>query len=110
MTWSLVIHLLTIIAAWTMAGLLGVAVKLTDCLIIIPPVVLIMMLPISIAGWGLREGAMVVGFGLVGVAPSDALAISVCCGLASVITGLPGGLLWLWNRQAPAPEAASARD
>lgn len=109
-TWSLAIHLLTITAVWTIARLLGIAVNLTDCLIIIPPVVLIMMLPISIAGWGLREGAMVVGFGLVGIAASDALAISICFGLASVIASLPGGLLWLWNRHAPAPKIASVRD
>lgn len=109
-TWSLAIHLLTIVAAWTIARLLGIAANFIDCLIVIPPVILITMLPISIAGWGLREGAMVVGLGLVGVVPSDALAISICFGLASVITGLPGGLLWLSNRQAPAPEIASARD
>lgn len=109
-TWSLAIHLLTIVAAWTIARLLGIAVSFEDCLIVIPSVVLIMMLPISIAGWGLREGAMVVGFGFVGLAPSDALAISICFGLASVITGLPGGLLWLWNRHPPAPEVVSAQD
>lgn len=108
--WSLSIHLLTIVAAWTIAELLAIEVNFVDCLIVIPPVVLITMLPISIAGWGLREGAMVVGFGLVGVAPSDALSISICLGLASVITGLPGGLLWLWNRQAPVPKIISARD
>lgn len=108
--WSTSIHLLTIVAAWAIAELLVIEVNFVDCLIVIPPVVLITMLPISIAGWGLREGAMVVGFGLVGVAPSDALAISICFGLASVITGLPGGLLWLWNRRAPTPEIASARD
>lgn len=108
--WSLAIHLLTIIAAWTIAELLAVQVNLVDCLIVIPPIVLITMLPISIAGWGLREGAMVVGFGLVGVVPSDALAISICFGLANIIVGLPGGLLWLWSRNGIAPEIAPARD
>lgn len=105
--WSLAIHLLTVAAAWVIAQILGVDVSLMDCLIIIPPVILITMLPISIAGWGLREGAMVVGFGLVGVSATDALGISICFGLASILTGLPGGLLWLWNRQSVAPEAAA---
>lgn len=108
--WSLAIHLLTIGAAWVIATVLSIQVSLPDCLIMIPPVVLISMLPVSIAGWGVREGAMVVGFGLVGVAPADALAISICFGIASIIVGLPGGILWLWNRQATMAEIASARD
>ncbi len=108
--WSLTIHLLTIVSAWVIARVLVIDVSLLDCLIVIPPVVLISMLPVSIAGWGIREGAMIVGFGLVGMAPSDALAISICLGLASVIIGLPGGLLWLWNRQAAAAEIAPVRD
>jgi glycosyltransferase 2 family protein len=109
-TWSLTIHLLTVLAAWVLARVLAIDASLLDCLIVIPPVVLVMMLPVSIAGWGLREGAMVVGFGFVGIRPSDALAISICFGLASIIIGLPGGLLWLWNRQAASTEIASARD
>lgn len=110
LVWSLTIHLLTIIAAWVIANVLMIDAPLTDCLVIIPAVVLITMLPVSIAGWGVREGAMVVGFGLVGVLPSDALAISICFGLASIIVGLPGGLLWLWNRQATSVGIAPARD
>lgn len=109
-TSSLAIHLLTIIAAWVIALLLAIQVNLVDCVIVMPPVILITMLPVSIAGWGLREGAMVVGFGLVGVAPSDALAISICLGLANIIVGLPGGVLWLRNRQAPPSVIASAQD
>jgi uncharacterized protein (TIRG00374 family) len=108
--WSLTIHLLTIVAAWLIAKVLAIDVSLLNCLIVIPPVVLVTMLPFSIAGWGLREGAMVVGFGLVGVIPSDALAISICFGLANVLLGLPGGLLWLLNRQAATAEIAAARD
>lgn len=96
--WSLAIHLLTILSAWLIARLLAVDVNLLDCLIVMPPIVLITMLPISIAGWGLREGAMVVGFGMVGVASADALAISICFGLANIVTALPGGVLWLRDR------------
>lgn len=108
--WSLTIHLLTIVGAWVIARALAIDVDLLDCLIVIPPVVLVTMLPVTIAGWGVREGAMVVGFGLVGIRPSDALAISICLGLASIIVGLPGGLLWLWSRQAAPAEIASAQD
>jgi hypothetical protein len=108
--WSLSIHLLTIVSAWVIARILAIDASLLDCLIMIPPVVLVSMLPVSIAGWGVREGAMVVGFGLLGIKPSDALAISICFGLASIVVGLPGGLLWLRNRQAASAGIASISD
>ncbi|CCG39804.1 lysylphosphatidylglycerol synthase transmembrane domain-containing protein [Magnetospirillum molischianum] len=74
---------------------LGLDVSLIDCLVLVPPVILIMTLPISIAGWGLRETAMVVAFGYVGVEPHSALVLSVLFGLVSTVTALPGGVVWL---------------
>ena len=77
------------------AEALGMAIVPVDCLLLVPPIILFTMVPISLAGWGVREGAMVVGFGLVGVPAADALALSVTFGLVNAVTGLPGGLLWL---------------
>jgi len=42
------------------------------------------MLPISIGGWGVREGAMVVALHGFGLAPQDALLPSVLFGLCRV--------------------------
>jgi len=55
---------------------------------------LLAMLPISVAGWGVREGAMVVAMGLLGVAREDALATSVLFGFAAAGSAIPGLLLW----------------
>jgi len=74
---------------------LGLAVNLVDCLVLVPVVILIMTVPISIAGWGVRETAMVVAFGYVGVESHAALALSVLFGLLCSVTALPGGLVWL---------------
>jgi len=65
------------------------------------------MAPISFAGWGVREGATIVGLGLLGIAATDALAVSVAFGCLQLVLGVPGGALWL-ARRAPAP-AAGAR-
>ncbi|MCZ6741282.1 MAG: hypothetical protein O7D27_03860, partial [Alphaproteobacteria bacterium] len=46
--------------------------------------------PVSIAGWGLREGSMVVGLGL-----ADSVLVSIVFGLLLLGFGLAGGLLWL---------------
>ncbi|WP_074769944.1 lysylphosphatidylglycerol synthase transmembrane domain-containing protein [Magnetospirillum fulvum] len=74
---------------------LGLDVSAIDCLVLVPPVILIMTLPISIAGWGVRETAMVAAFGYVGVETHSALVLSVLFGLVSTATALPGGVVWL---------------
>ena len=53
------------------------------------------MIPVSIAGWGVREGAMVVAFGFVGIPAADALVVSLTFGALLVAAGMPGGILWL---------------
>jgi glycosyltransferase 2 family protein len=53
------------------------------------------MMPVSIGGWGLRETAMVYSLGLIGIAPEQALLLSVLIGLLNIVISLPGGVLWL---------------
>ncbi len=72
----------------------------TDFLVLIPMVVLVTTLPISIAGWGVRESAMVAAFALVGVSADAALALSLLFGVMIVFIMIPGGLLWLLGRRA----------
>lgn len=88
-------NILIALIAYMAAMALAIDVSVLDCLVLIPPVILVMTLPISIAGWGLREGAMVAAFGFVGVAEGDAFVMSILFGLINVVVALPGGLLWL---------------
>ncbi len=69
-------------------------ISLLDCVLLVPPVILVTVVPISIAGWGVREGAMVVAFGFINVVPSAAFAVSVLFGLTLAAASLPGALLW----------------
>jgi hypothetical protein len=57
-------------------------------------VILVTVVPISIAGWGVREGAMVVAFGFINVPASAAFAVSVLFGLTLAAASLPGSILW----------------
>lgn len=86
-----------------LVALIGFAVRiplnLTDCLLLVPLVMLVAMVPISVAGWGVREGAMVVAFGFIGIAPSDAFLLSLLFGLTLLVASLPGGVLWLVDRK-----------
>jgi hypothetical protein len=48
-----------------------------------------MLIPVSISGWGLREGAAAALLPLSGVSPSGALAASVAFGLTFAASALP---------------------
>lgn len=87
---------------------LGLDVSVIDCLVLVPPVILIMTLPISIAGWGVRETAMVAAFGYVGVETHSALVLSVLFGLVCTVTALPGGVVWLLSDIRRQKQAESA--
>src|SRR3546814_14594568 len=65
---------------------------------LMPAVVLITFFPLSLAGWGVREGAAVLLLGVAGLAADAALAVSVLFGLGMLAAGLPGCFLWLRSR------------
>jgi len=83
-------------------------VDLLDCIVLVPPVILITTIPISIAGWGLREGAMVTLFAFVGVAQGDAFVLSILFGVVSLMLSLPAGLVWLASSGRNATDESAA--
>jgi len=95
---SVLIHLISVVAVMIMAIGLGINVEFGGFLLIVSLVGLIMVVPISIAGWGVREGVMVVGFGYLGVVPEAALALSILFGLLVLTVSLPGGIIWVLKR------------
>lgn len=97
---SMLIHLLTVIVAWGAAKALAVPFDPMQALLLIPPVILIASIPISIAGWGVRESAMMTAFAHAGLAETDGLIVSVLYGAAMFLTGVVGGLVWILNRTA----------
>jgi len=56
---------------------------------------LVATIPVSIAGWGMREGAMVAALGVLGVSTSGAVTLSVLFGLGLIVVGMVGGIAWL---------------
>jgi uncharacterized protein (TIRG00374 family) len=83
------------VSAYAVAMSLGLGLTLLDCLVLFQPVALIAALPISIGGWGVREAAVVAVLGIVGVAPSAALVLSLQIGLLAILVTLPASALWL---------------
>lgn len=73
-------------AAWA----IGADLSVLSALALVPMILLAMLIPLTIAGWGVREGAAVALFPLVGVAAVEGLAASVAFGLVYLAAALPG--------------------
>ena len=91
-------QLALVAAALLLAEGLGLNLRPIDFLATIPAVALLSSLPISIAGWGVRELAMVSVLGMLSVPAESALALSLVLALVGVAVSLPGGLVWLTLR------------
>jgi uncharacterized membrane protein YbhN (UPF0104 family) len=55
---------------------------------VMPAIALISALPISVGGWGVREGAMVAGLSIFSVPADTALALSISYGLGGLLVAL----------------------
>lgn len=99
--YSLIMQLLNVLAMYTLAHGFEVSITLVQCLMLVPPVLFMSMLPISFAGWGIREGAMVVAFGFLGIPAGKAILVSMSFGLVLLSVSLLGGPIWLLNRRRP---------
>lgn len=93
--WGVMGHIATAVGVYFIAKSIDLNVSVLDCMVLMPPVMLVTTLPISIAGWGVREGAMVGAFALVGVQTNDALVLSILFGIMAIIFAIPGGIIWL---------------
>jgi hypothetical protein len=89
---AILVHALSAVIMWVLARDLGLPLGVLDCLLLVPPIMLLSAVPISISGWGVREGVMVGALGMMGIDAEHALALSVLIGVVL----LANGLLGLW--------------
>jgi uncharacterized protein (TIRG00374 family) len=92
---TITIHLLTITVAWCCIKAIAAPVSFAQVLFLIPPVLLISTIPVSIAGWGVRESSMIAAFAYAGLAQSNGLTLSILFGAASFVIGIVGGIVWI---------------
>lgn len=88
-------HALSVAAAWLCARAVGAPVGFIELLFLLPPVILVSTVPVSIAGWGVRESSMVMAFAAAGLAQADGLLLSILFGVANFAVGAIGGLVWI---------------
>lgn len=99
----IVLSLIIVVAGFAAIAVLarGMDIVLNPIMLvaILPFVAFVSALPISIGGWGVREGSMVAGLGLMGVGAEEAVALSIAYGLAgllmTLVLGAMASLLWV---------------
>jgi glycosyltransferase 2 family protein len=81
---------------------IGANLSFVDWALIVPPVTLVQLVPISLAGWGLREAALIVVLSAFDIPSEIALTIALLFGACQIVIALPGGLVWVtgWDLDA----------
>lgn len=95
---SIISHVQIISMFYVLAIGLGIQVSPYQALLVFPVVILASTIPITAAGWGVREVTLVVVLGYFDVPSQAAIALGISFGLVMLMVSFPGGLFWLNNR------------
>jgi hypothetical protein len=67
------------------------------------------MLPLTLAGLGIREGAWLLLLRDSGLPPERIVAFSLCYFVSNLLVGSVGGVLYVWKGVGDSPDAPLAR-
>nr|WP_286009781.1 lysylphosphatidylglycerol synthase transmembrane domain-containing protein [Salinicola sp. S1-1-2] len=90
------------------ARALDLSRPLVDLLPLIPPLLMAMAIPLSIAGWGLREGAAALLWPLVGWPAQEGVTLSITYGVLILLGSLPGLVIFALGRRSSAHATGNA--
>jgi uncharacterized membrane protein YbhN (UPF0104 family) len=91
-------HLIFLWVLHLFARAMGMGLDVWVFFVVAAPVLLVAQIPVSIAGWGVREGAAAAAFALAGVPAEQAVSLAVATGLVQLLSGLAaGGLATIWK-------------
>ena len=99
MVWSIVVQLLRITQAYLLGLGLGIGVPFRYYLLFMPIGLLMLLLPISVSGFGLPQGVIVWLLRPMAVPDEQSFALSTLIVLTGLAGNLPGLLLWLRMRR-----------
>jgi uncharacterized membrane protein YbhN (UPF0104 family) len=102
---SLLVNVLNAVVAWAVVRSIGAGASFAQLFLLIPPVMLVTTIPVSIAGWGLREATMALAFTYAALRPEDGVGASLLFGIVNFVAGGVGGLVWILS-----PKRADSED
>lgn len=110
---SVVFHLSQVGVQWLLARAAGAPIPFSYCLVMHPVLSVMMALPISLGGFGVREGGYLWFLRRIGVDDSVAVTVGLLWWLMSALSGIVGAAVFLASgaelprlRSRPAPDVA----
>ena len=98
MVLSFAFHATVVLFGWSTFQAIGARVPLATCFLFIPIIMAIQLVPVSLNGLGVREGAYVFFFGSAGLDAGQAVAASLLFALLTTLVSLSGGVLFATRR------------
>ena len=96
---AILFQLLIIGATWVLSEALALDLSPELIAVVLPLVLFATVMPISIAGFGVREGAFVALLGEAGVSSADAVLLSLATVASLALASLPGGVLLMVRQE-----------
>jgi uncharacterized membrane protein YbhN (UPF0104 family) len=103
---TLLILACSLLAFYACAKAVGVNMPLASALLVLPATLMVMTLPVSVAGWGVREAAAALLWPLAMISSDAAVAASLAYGIVATLSTLPA--IW-WLRGPRADSVAQAQ-
>jgi uncharacterized protein (TIRG00374 family) len=100
---SLLVPMLAMLTFFAAGWALGLRYDLMTYFNIVPPALVLTVIPVSIAGWGVREGVLVGLFSLIGADTTVVLMMSIVYGMMLILVSLPGLVVFLRGRRQLLP-------
>lgn len=96
------------------AAATGLYLNVPQVLFAVPLVLLAMLLPFSVAGWGYREGAAAAVFPMIGATAAEGVGASILFGAVILVANVPGLFVFKWrqrcDRRVSAPDNRRAAE
>jgi hypothetical protein len=105
---SIAVNVLRVLQAWMLGRALGLGAGVTLYFCLVPLILLLMLLPISVAGLGVSQAGFVGLFTWAGAPEAPVLALSLLYVALGVLGNLPGAFLFLFGGARPDPTATRA--
>ena len=104
---SFIVQGLSIVAIYVLAQSVNVDISLLNLFVFVPLMNLLIMVPVSIGGIGVQEGAFLYYFSQIGISTQAALSVALLFRAVTIAGSLPGGVFYAiegtGNTRSPSP-------
>lgn len=106
--YSCILQIIRVITIYVTAKAFAIDAEILTFFLVVPVTMIIIMVPISIGGLGVREGSFVALFSLVNIGLNESFAISATNSIMVTVIGLSGGLVYLFYRNEIQTEVSTS--